>query len=165
MKYKKCFKCQQELSLENFYKHSQMGDGRLNKCKDCTKSDVKEHRSQNIERVREYDRNRPNAAERNEKFKRYHKERMKDDEYRLDLNAKKKVWNDNNVVRRAAHIITGNSIRDGRLIRKPCEVCGEIKVDAHHDDYERPLDVRWLCRTHHSEHHKNLRNAARNQEK
>ena len=41
----------------------------------------------------------------------------------------------------------------GRLVRQPCEVCGKATVDAHHDDYSRPLDVRWLCRRHHIEHH------------
>lgn len=45
-----------------------------------------------------------------------------------------------------------NAIRDGRLIPQPCERCG-AKAQAHHDDYSRPLDVRWLCFTHHREVH------------
>lgn len=42
----------------------------------------------------------------------------------------------------------------GDLTRQPCEVCGDEKVDGHHDDYGKPLEVRWLCRTHHGELHR-----------
>jgi hypothetical protein len=45
------------------------------------------------------------------------------------------------------------AIEAGRLQRQPCEVCAAARVEAHHDDYAKPLDVRWLCRTHHREHH------------
>lgn len=42
----------------------------------------------------------------------------------------------------------------GKLAKQPCEVCGTRKrVQAHHDDYSKPLDVRWLCIKHHKEHH------------
>lgn len=52
------------------------------------------------------------------------------------------------------------AIRAGRVTRKPCEVCNithgtlradgtRIRVEAHHDDYTKPLDVRWLCGEHH----------------
>lgn len=43
------------------------------------------------------------------------------------------------------------------LIVFPCEVCGEIKSQAHHDDYSKPLNIRWLCQAHHSEHHRRER--------
>ena len=45
--------------------------------------------------------------------------------------------------------------RRGKLIPQPCEVCSSTKVEMHHDDYDKPLMVRWLCRPHHLEHHKN----------
>jgi hypothetical protein len=42
-----------------------------------------------------------------------------------------------------------NAIKGGRLVRGPCEVCGKENTDAHHDDYDKPLEVRWLCPSHH----------------
>lgn len=44
-------------------------------------------------------------------------------------------------------------IRRGKLIPEPCEVCQADKVEAHHDDYDKPLSVRWLCRPCHLAHH------------
>lgn len=49
------------------------------------------------------------------------------------------------------------ALRSGELERKPCEVCGNEKADAHHDDYDKPIDVRWLCRKHHAEHHRKFK--------
>lgn len=46
-------------------------------------------------------------------------------------------------------------LRAGRIVRKVCEKCGGDKTQAHHDDYSKPLDVRWLCPKHHAEHHRN----------
>ena len=42
-----------------------------------------------------------------------------------------------------------------QLTKQPCEVCGDLNVVAHHCDYNKPLDVMWLCRKHHAEWHKN----------
>lgn len=56
-----------------------------------------------------------------------------------------------------AHWTVGNALRYGKLVKKPCEICGSARyVDAHHDDYSKPLDVRWLCRSHHVLHHEEL---------
>lgn len=45
--------------------------------------------------------------------------------------------------------------RKGRIKQKPCEVCGDENSQAHHCDYNKPLDVIWLCPKHHSEWHQN----------
>ena len=51
------------------------------------------------------------------------------------------------------HVKVFRAVRKGLLTKRPCEVCGAVKVDAHHDDYTKPLEVRWLCREHHMAHH------------
>lgn len=55
----------------------------------------------------------------------------------------------------AARTTVNRYIRLGYLSKQPCELCGYEVVEAHHDDYTKPLEVRWLCRKHHAEHHKN----------
>jgi ribosomal protein S27AE len=57
------------------------------------------------------------------------------------------------LLREKVRLKTYYEIKMGRLIRKPCEVCGQLKVEAHHDDYSKPFDVRWLCGQHHRDHH------------
>ena len=129
---KECFKCGEVKDIDYFYKHKQMPDGHLNKCKECTKKDVLKHRLKNIDRIREYDRNRGNRQ--NKKYIA---------EYRAKYPNKYK-----------AHRIVQNAIRSNKLFREPCEVCGiEEKIHAHHDDYLKPLNVRWLCSSHHHQWH------------
>lgn len=56
------------------------------------------------------------------------------------------------------HRITQSAIRSGRLIPAPCETCGATdRIHAHHDNYRKPLSVRWLCQPCHNRHHAKLR--------
>ena len=41
----------------------------------------------------------------------------------------------------------------GKLLKKPCVICGKTKVEMHHNDYNKPLEVIWYCRKHHLEEH------------
>ena len=132
MSTKLCFKCSKVKCLSEFYAHKQMKDGHVNKCKQCNKVDVTKNRSSNIDHYREYDRNRGNRQS---------------SEYRADYKAKYPI-------KFKAHNIVNNSIRDGKLFKQPCEVClSDELVHAHHDDYSKPLNVRWLCPVHHSKWH------------
>lgn len=69
-------------------------------------------------------------------------------------------WRRRNPHKRRAHQRVKWAKRTGRLTPQPCEVCGLENTEAHHDDYEQPLVVRWLCRRHHRAWHKRMRDIA-----
>ena len=136
---KECFKCKTVQPLTEFYKHSAMADGHLNKCKSCTKIDVTKNREENIERIREYDRKRGKLA------------------HRIALRTRvNKAWRAEDKRRQKAHNAVRQAILNGRLSSSPCERCGEEKSLAHHEDYDKPLDVMWLCQPCHKQRHKEL---------
>ena len=128
---KECFKCREVKPLYEFYKHKQMTDGHLNKCKECSKVDVQLNRLKNIDKYRAYDRERGNRLP---------------PEYM-------KAWREKYPIKYKAHTLVGNQVRAGNLVSKPCEVCGSDYTHAHHDDYAEPLNVRWLCPSHHKKWH------------
>jgi hypothetical protein len=47
----------------------------------------------------------------------------------------------------------------GKIERKTCEACG-ADAEMHHDDYDKPLQVRWLCKDHHHSWHRHTKIAA-----
>lgn len=113
---KRCFKCGIVKPLSEFYVHPAMRDGHLNKCKDCTKMDVKRRREQD-----------PEA------------------ELKTRLKACEKNPNHKN-----AYMAVDAALRCGVLVRPTfCSGCGcsdsEHRIEAHHYDYAKPLDVIWLC--------------------
>lgn len=70
-----------------------------------------------------------------------------------------KKWRKNNPQKVKAHSIVNEAIRTGKLVKPTkCSFCNlEKKVQAHHEDYEKPLEITWLCSTCHSNLHKQKR--------
>lgn len=132
---KSCFKCGAEKPLSEFYRHKMMADGHLNKCKTCAKKDVRDHRKDPKfrEKVLAYDRKRGNrqGTEYQKKYR---------DMFPKKAKAKQMV---------------NNFIRSGKMKRETvCVECGsDFAVQAHHDDYDYPLSVRWLCSACHRQWH------------
>ena len=154
METKVCKKCGRELPISEFYVHKQMGDGHLSFCKECVRARVHKHREDNIERIREYDRNRPNAKERSKK----QRLSVKQDEFRYQkYKEQKNEWAKRNKYKRNAQNRVEIALKNGTL-KNPnkCEFCGKTNCDieAHHFDYSKPLDVIWLCTKCHGKVHK-----------
>lgn len=64
-------------------------------------------------------------------------------------------WGERNPEKRKAQTKISNAIRDGKLERGT--VCAEAsdecagRIEAHHEDYSKPLEVTWLCVFHHAQ--------------
>ncbi len=55
------------------------------------------------------------------------------------------------------HSLVAEAKRHGRLVPQPCEVCGTSeRIHAHHENYNKPLKVRWLCPAYHRARHKEI---------
>ena len=137
---KTCFKCKTVKPLSDFYKHSGMADGHLNKCKGCNKNDSTANRNKNLEKIRAYDRERGKKPER--------------------IKASTEIvrdWRAEVERRHRAHSAVSHAIRRGDLVRQACSRCGNSRAVAHHEDYDKPLEVMWLCQPCHKQRHKELR--------
>lgn len=154
---KSCISCGESKPIDDYYVHPQMGDGRLNKCKECCKVHVRANRALRLEYYREYDRDRTYDPKRVAMRRAYAKsERAKE-----IIAAGKVAWSKRNPEKYQARCAVNNALRDGRLKKKDCELCGLDKSQAHHEDYSRPLDIIWLCAGCHSKVHKYTRIIAR----
>src|SRR5438128_11621047 len=110
MKEKTCFKCGITQTLDNFYKHSRMSDGHIGKCKTCNKKDVQENYALRRQQYSEYDQKRRQRPERKQKQLEYQRQRRQREPEKDK-----------------ARYAVSNAVRDGRLTKQPCEVCGDSK--------------------------------------
>lgn len=131
---KTCRSCNVAKPLSEFYRHAQMADGYLNCCKDCKKAAQHEYAARNADRLRAYER-----------------ARWADPIRRMKAAAYTRRHRANHPERAAARAAVARALQGGRLTRQPCQVCGSTRVQAHHHDYAKPLDVEWFCFKHHRE--------------
>lgn len=152
---KTCISCRKELSIGYFYKHAAMADGHLSKCKNCCRRDSKENRRSKLEEKRAYDRSRNDWPNRVQARKRY----AATPQGKVSSRAAKSRWVERNRYKKGAETAVGNAVRDGRLVRDTvCSRCGKVgKLEAHHHDYCKPLDVIWVHDPCHKAIHKEER--------
>lgn len=80
-----------------------------------------------------------------------YRERVKSEGKEKRFSIAHKKWYLKYPERYKAHRAVFVAKRNGTLVKLPCEECGSLNVQAHHEDYSKPLDVRWLCKKHHNE--------------
>lgn len=140
---KTCTCCGNEKPRSEFYSRAASKDGLQPVCKSCDARKRQDRYFGNHEA---------------EKAKR--REYQKTELGKLLHGAAVAAWRKRSPDRRAAHIALDNAIRAGRVVRQPCFVCGE-KAEAHHPNYDAPLDVIWLCDEHHKQAHMTARQSGR----
>lgn len=154
---KQCFKCLNVLPLSDFYPHSQMSDGHLNKCKACTKSDSESRRMEKMKDPEwvesELERHRIKARTRRQAGIGLPSKEQ--------ISIARKKFRAKYPEKHKAHNVVNNAIKRGRIKKQDCQVCGSSDSEAHHDDYSKPLDVIWLCPKHHAERHVQIRKQIR----
>lgn len=141
---KRCFKCHTEKPIDEFYRHPMMGDGHLNKCKSCTKRDVARRHFQRMETP---DGRAAERARGRDKYHRLYRGKRPNKQHagRVDP------------LKRRARLAVQYAVRAGRLTKPDgCEACGGrgARIEAHHEDYSKPLDVNWLCSLCHGKRHR-----------
>ena len=137
---KVCIACLTSKPIDDFYKHPRMADGHLGRCKECQKDLTRKSRAAKLEYYREYD-----------------KERAKRPERIAAAIEQTKKWRAEDRRRTKCHNAVARALRNGLIEPAPCAVCGSENSVAHHEDYDKPLDVVWLCSACHKARHKEMK--------
>lgn len=147
---KTCTNCKAEKKESEFQTRRASPDGLTSRCRKC---------------LSEYDKRRANLPHRKamreayQKTDAYLRSARKAKMKYADKNKDKvfqanKAYRERNPKKYKCHGKVAFAIKTGILIRQPCEICKDNHSVAHHDDYDKPLEVRWLCDYHHKQWHK-----------
>jgi hypothetical protein len=132
---KKCSKCDIEKEISQFRRDKNTKDGRRSACKDCTNIFDSIYRKNMTSEQRKKS---------HENHRKTHKKQIH--EYL------RKFRKDNPQIYRAWEQVN-SAVKRGKIVREPCEICGEENSHAHHEDYLKPFEIQWLCPLHHKEKH------------
>lgn len=126
----------------------------------------KKYREEHPERIKEaqrrYKERHPGrTAEASLKWREEHPERAKEvkrayyERNAERLRAERLAYRDANRDKERARWTLNNALRTGKIAKGSCEVGVDCRgrLEAHHDDYSKPLEVRWFCQLHHARHH------------
>lgn len=148
---KMCRECKQAKPLDEFHKEAHNKGGYRHVCKICRNAAHKKYHYENTAY-----RKRQLKAGRSEQSRLRCRAYINSVSGRAKMRKTQQRYYQQNPIKTKARIAFKRAVRLGAIVRQPCEVCGKLKTDGHHDDYTKPFDVRWLCRLHHMEHHRKI---------
>ncbi len=173
---KQCPKCSTVKPSDSFYRDKNKRDRRSSLCKECTRAAVRKYRASDKGKAKEaeyFSSDKFKEAQKrfrsSDKGKAYIKRYTSSDKHKQYLKQYRQTKACKEANRRGheryrateagqiknkAREKTRTALRSGKLERLPCEVCGSTdKVESHHPDYSKPLEVLWLCKEHHAQAH------------
>jgi len=140
MNTKICTSCKRELQLSCFYKNISRTDGHGSECKACHRAWRKLHYRNNKEAT-------------DATISRWRAENPEIYRALVNNGAKKNREKMKEIGIDGVYYKVHRAVRAGVLTPEPCRICGCNDVVAHHEDYEKPLDVLWYCQRHHMRLH------------
>lgn len=153
-----------EKSYDEFYKSKKGKNGYAEQCKACRLIKDREYYKKNPEIcLAKHERWRKRNPEKVRANQRAYYHRNKDrileklrETRKVNGYATTKKYKKNNKEKIECHNYVALAIKFGHLVRpESCEKCKKIcKPQAHHDDYSKPLEVKWLCRKCHGQEHR-----------
>jgi len=130
-----CSRCKFVKSETEFHRNKSSKTGFNHNCKECHAFFNSQYYIRKSGSIKAY----------NQQYYQKNKERIRE---RVD------EWTFNNLEKSRASAIFRMRFRRSGNVRPPCEICGKKPADAHHPDYSKPMEVKWLCRGHHIQENK-----------
>lgn len=141
MKIKKCARCKESKSLDNFYKGRKYYNSY---CKKCWYFYTKE-----------YEDTHPKYKIKHQEVDRLYQARKRNFGL-VDKTKENEKWREKHPKGSSAHGIVNYYIKIGKIKRKKCKICKEFPTYAHHEDYDKPFEIIWLCPSCHKKYHLKL---------
>jgi hypothetical protein len=147
---KQCYKCHSVKPLDEFVPDKKMTGGYQNKCREC----------RNVEKREDYRlyKTRPDLLSKLRARARVGSDKYRGRHGQKQHKVSRMAWALRNKHKVSAQRVARYAVQRGRIARGTlCERCGcaPKKLQMHHHDYTKPLDVLWLCTACHGKaHHK-----------
>jgi hypothetical protein len=156
IKAKLCYACKETKGSNEFYKCKTRPDGLRNICKACDSAQSSKRKllwqKENPEKHRQYMNEYQSRPEVKQKEAERYRKRRTENHAVIRAREIEKAKTPHDQARK----IFRNAVAAGKLKRNSeCEQCGSKEnIEGHHEDYNKPLEVKWLCRKCHRNLHR-----------